>query len=121
MLDRVRDIRDACDLDLLLFFRRHPRALLTPDDLATRLGYGHERISKALDGLIATGLLKQYRTPSHAACLYVLEPGGPPDESFSPLLDFASSREGRLEMLRLLASALDGSTRAGARQASLTG
>ena len=34
MLDRIRGIRDASDLDLLLFFYRHPRALLTSEQFA---------------------------------------------------------------------------------------
>ena len=33
MLDRMRGIRHPCDLDLLLFFYRHPCALLSAEQL----------------------------------------------------------------------------------------
>jgi hypothetical protein len=105
LLERVRGIRHACDLDLLLFFYRHPRALLTIERLSTSIGYDREQIAKALDGLIANGLLTQSQSRLHAAYLYVLAPGGLADGSLSTLLEFAVTREGRQGVMRLLASA----------------
>jgi hypothetical protein len=46
-----------CDLDLLLFFSRHPRALLTLDDLVSRVGYDVQQLSVGLDTLRSAGLL----------------------------------------------------------------
>ena len=59
MLDRIRAIRQACDLDLLLFFHRHPCALLTGEQLVAFVGYDRERVAKSLDGLIEAGHLKR--------------------------------------------------------------
>ena len=121
MLDRVRGIRHACDLDLLLFFYRHPRALLTIEWLSTCIGYDREHIAKALDGFIANGLLTQSQSRSHAAHLYVLAPGGLADGPLSSLLEFAATRAGRQGVIRLLASASNRSPGTGLPQsASLT-
>ena len=100
-------IRDACDLDLMLFFYRHPRVLLTADRLATCVGYDREPVARALDGLIAGGLLAQIRSRSNTVNLYVLELGGLASEALASLLEFAVSRDGRLSVLRLLTAASD--------------
>ena len=76
MLERIRAIRHACDLDLLLFFNRHPRALLTSEQLVAYLGYDGARVANSLDGLIGAGLLTRSQYPSHAARMYVLELAG---------------------------------------------
>lgn len=107
LLDRVGGIRHACDLDLMLFFYRHPRALLTSDRLAVCVGYDREPVAKALDGLIAGGVLQQTRSRSNAVHLYVLERGGPAYEALASLLEFAVTRDGRLGVMRLLAAASD--------------
>ena len=113
MLDRIRGIRDASDLDLLLFFYRHPRALLTCEELVASLGYGRERVAKALDGLIEAGLLMRSQSPSHAASLYVLELGGLAGGLLSSLLKIAATREGRQGVMRLLESGPDRAASAG--------
>ena len=107
LLDRVGGIRRACDLDLMLFFYRHPRALLTSDRLAVCVGYDRETVAKALDGLIAGGFLTQTRSRSDAVQMYVLERGGPAYEALASLLEFAVTRDGRLGVMRLLAAASD--------------
>jgi len=107
VLDRVPDIRHACDIDLLLFFHRHPRALLTSEQLVAYLGYDRERIAKSLDALVGEGLLMRSLNPTHAARLYVLELDGHPGELLSPLLELAATREGRLGLMRLLAAGSD--------------
>jgi hypothetical protein len=50
MLDRMRSIRHACDLDLLLFFYRHPLALLTGEQLVAYLGRDREQVASRLTG-----------------------------------------------------------------------
>ena len=107
LLDRVGGIRHACDLDLMLFFYRHPRALLTSDRLAICVGYDREPVARALDGLIAGGLLAQIRSRSNTVNLYVLELGGLASEALASLLEFAVSRDGRLGVMRLLTAASD--------------
>ena len=102
-VDRVPAIQHACDLDLLLFFKRHPRALLTSDQIVSYLGYDRERVARSLEGVITAGHLTRSQQPSRAVRLYVLTndgAGGP----LSTLLDIASTREGRGAVLRHLAS-----------------
>lgn len=102
MLDRVRGIRHACDLDLLLFFYRHPRALLTGEQLVAYLGQDRERVAKSLEGLIDAGLLSRSQNPSRAARLYVLEREAVPGGLLASFLEIAATRQGRLEIKRLL-------------------
>ena len=107
MLDRVPGIRDACDLDLLLFFHRHPRALLTNEQFVVWLGYDRDQIAKSLARLIEAGLVTRSQNPSHAAGLYVLELRGEPGELLSSLLNIAATREGRQRVFWLLESGPD--------------
>ena len=66
-------LRDACELDLLLFFSRHPRVVLSSEHLAAYIGYEVPQVARALDRLLGAGLLK--RTLNHGAPgrMYVLE------------------------------------------------
>lgn len=45
LLDGVPTLRRACDLDLLLFFARRPVSLLTSEQLAAFVGYGHDEFA----------------------------------------------------------------------------
>ena len=99
MLDRIRSIRHACDLDLLLFFYRHPCTLLTGEHFVDYLGYDREQVAKSLDGLIEAGLVKRSQNPSHSAQLYVL---GLPGDLPSSFLKIVATRAGREEVIRLL-------------------
>jgi DNA-binding MarR family transcriptional regulator len=104
MLDRIRGIRHACDLDLLLFFYRHPCALLTGEQLVAHLGYDSEQLAKSLEGLIETGFVTRSQNPSHPARLYILELDPLPGGLLSSFLKIAATRLGRLEAMRLLGS-----------------
>lgn len=104
MLDRIPAIRHGCDLDLLLFFYRHPSALLTSEWIVAHLGYDHERVAKSLDGLIVGGLVTRSPNPAHAARLYTLQLRGATGEPLSSLLKIVSTRQGRLDAKRLLKS-----------------
>ncbi len=107
LLDRIRVLRHACDLDLLVFFARHPRSLLTSESLASFLGYDLKNIADSLDVLLGAGLLKRTQTPTHAARLYVFAPDGTPGGTnggwLPSLLELASTREGRLALRDALA------------------
>jgi len=104
LLERIGAIREACDLDLLLFFHRHPRALLTGEELAASLGYDRERIANSIEGLIEAGLLTRSQNPARAARLYVLEVGGVSGGLLSSLASIAVTRAGREDAMRLLHS-----------------
>ena len=85
LLDSLGAIRHPCDVDLLLFFYRHPRALLTAESLVLYLGQAHDCVAKSIDGLIAAGLLTRSQNPSRSARLYELNLDGRPGGASSPL------------------------------------
>jgi len=107
-LTHIGVIRCACDLDLLMFFYRHPCALLSVEHLAIQVGYARAQVDESLDALIDSSLLKHSESPSHAARLYALQLGGPPGEQITPILQFAATHEGRRKIMRLLTSARGG-------------
>lgn len=121
MLSRIAVIRQACDLDLLLFFYRHSRALLTGERIAACLGYDRDQIAKSLDRLIDTRFLTCSQNSSHAARLYVLEWDAVPGGLLSSFLQIAAMRQGRQDVLQLLRSGGNDAAAAGLpRRASIT-
>ena len=112
LLDSIGTIRHACDLDLLLFFNRHPRALLTVEQLVIRLGYEPQRVAKSIEAMTAAGLLTQFAASSRATRLYILEVRGVQGGYLSSLAKIAASRAGRQEAIRRLASRPDTARRA---------
>src|SRR4051794_41824075 len=74
VLASIGVLRPPCDLDLLLFFQRHPRAMLTSDRIAAYVGYPLDRVERSLDRLSETGLLERSRHRNDAARLHVLTP-----------------------------------------------
>lgn len=52
-------LRHPSDLDLLLFFYRHPHVLLTLDHLAAYTGYDLQQVAPSLDFLVGAGLLRR--------------------------------------------------------------
>jgi hypothetical protein len=104
LLSRTSAIGGACDLDLLVFLYRHPRTLLTSEQLAGFVGYNLKDIAKALDAFIEAGLLERTTPQStHAARMFVLlldSPQGGPQ--LRALLDLASTHVGRRVILEAL-------------------
>ena len=102
-LERIPGIRQPCDLDLLLFFYRHPLSLLTSDQLAAIVGYERKLIASTLEGLIASGLLSRSLNTSHTSRrLYALKVEEAADGRLLQLLQIAGTRPGRQELMRLL-------------------
>ncbi|HEY3067588.1 MAG TPA: hypothetical protein VGL09_17480 [Methylomirabilota bacterium] len=87
-------LRDACDLDLLLFFSRHPRVVLSSEQLSAYVGYDLPQVARALDLLLGAGLLK--RTLHHGAPgrMYVLEIDHS-EEWLEPLRRMCATPDGR--------------------------
>ena len=102
MLARTQGIRHACDLDLLLFFHRHPRAIHTSEQLVAYLGHDRERVAKSIEGLIHASLLTRLQNPAHAARLYILDRLGPAGGGLAAILKIGATHQGRQELLRLL-------------------
>jgi hypothetical protein len=100
LLARTPYIRNACDLDLLVFLYRHPRVLLTTEQLAGFVGYSLKDIARSLDSFIEAGLLDRTAQQSlHAARMFVLLLGGAHGGGTRALLDTGSTREGRESIL----------------------
>jgi hypothetical protein len=98
LLDQIRVLRRPCDLDLLLFFIRHPRALLSSDQIAAFLGYEVKLLGESLDVLVTAELLTRMQTPTSAERMHVFGVGGPHRDWLPSLVELASTREGRLAM-----------------------
>ena len=98
LLDRIGFLRHPCDLDLLLFFVRHPRALVTSEQIAAFLGYDLKRLRQSLDVLLAANVLTRSQTAAHAARLYVFAADPTNDGWLPSLVESVSTRQGRLVM-----------------------
>ena len=81
MLDAI-GLRDACDLDLLLFFTRHPSVVLSSEQLAAYVGYDLPQVARSLDLLVGAGLVRRSLNQGTPGRMYVLES---PQEWLEPL------------------------------------
>ena len=104
LLDQIGVVRHSCDLDLLLFFARHPRTLLTSEQLAIWLGYESTRVVDSIETLVVAGFLTRTQNPAHAARMYVFDINGATNGWLPPLLKLTSTREGLLSMKEALAA-----------------
>ena len=103
-------IQSACELDLLVFLHRHPRNLLTSEQLAEFVGYPLKEIAKALETFIEAGVLERTAQQSgHAARMFRLLLEGPQGGSVHTLLDMASTRQGRQRILEAMHQGRDSS------------
>ena len=101
LLDRIGCLRYPCDLDLLLFFYRHPQAFLKSERLAEYVGYDLPQVERSLETLMTAGLLRKSPDSTRPARLYVLARstlGG----WLSSLLRVAATRDGRLAVIHAL-------------------
>lgn len=102
LLARAPLIRGACELDLLVFLHRHPRTLLTIEQLAVFVGYDAKQVAKVIDVFIDAGVLERTHNPTHAARMYLLVLNGPQGGGLTTLLQLASTRQGRRNILEVL-------------------
>ena len=94
-------LRDACDLDLLLFFSRHPRVVLSSEQLAAYVGYELKWIARALDLLLGAGLLKRTLNQGTPGRMYFLEVDHA-EEWLEPLRRVCTTPDGRNALKVLL-------------------
>jgi hypothetical protein len=94
-------IQHPCDLDLLVFFHRHPRVLLTSEQLAARVGYDLKQVARSLDFLIERGLLSRSQNQTRVARVYLFRADGA-EAQLSGLLRLGSTPDGRRVLIRLL-------------------
>ena|SRR2546425_10794001 len=103
LLDRIGCLEHPGDLDLLLFFYRHPQAFLKSERLAEYVGYDLPQIERSLETLMTAGLLRQSPDSTRPARLYVLTRSSSPLGGWlSSLLRIAATREGRLAVIHAL-------------------
>lgn len=102
LLERIGMLRHPCDFDLLLFFARHPRTLITSEQLAVWLGYELKQIADSLEILRESGLLTRTQNPTRAARMYIFAIGGTTGGWLPSLLELASTRQGRLAAMKAL-------------------
>jgi hypothetical protein len=105
LLERLGVLRHACDLDLLVFFARHPRTLMTSEQLAGRMGYALQQIAASLDRLLRAALITRTQNRTRAVRMYALA-AGTDDRGLPSLLEFASTRHGLLAMRQALARSI---------------
>jgi len=108
LLARIGVLRHPCDLDLLLFFHRHPHSLLTTDRLAAYVGYDLNQIAGSVDRLTDAGLLKCSQNPTRDARLYVLQTAG--TAWLASLIDIASTPDGRRRLVDAMKEASESET-----------
>lgn len=101
LLARSKVLRQPCDVDLLLFFYRHPQSMLTSDQLATFVGYGVSHIAQSLDGFIAAEIIERSPNQTHSARMYRLV-RGTPDGWVASLVKIAMTRQGRHDVMQAL-------------------
>ena len=102
LLDRSDSLRHPCDLDLLIFFVKHPHTLMGSEQLATFMGYDINQVAHSRDVLLEAGLLTRSQTRSQVARMYVLATDGVHRAWLPALVALASTRDGRLSLIRVL-------------------
>lgn len=96
-------IRGACELDLLGFLHRHPRTLLTSEQIAVFVGHDMKQVARSIEVFIEAGLLARTKNRLHAARMYSLILQGQQGDGITALLELAGTKQGRREFLALLA------------------
>lgn len=104
LLDRVAVVHSRCDLEVLVYLFRHADALLTGERIATAVGYDLKQVAGSLDSLVFSGLVKRTWSRTDGPGMYVFAVGRPADGPLASLLEMASSRPGRLQILEALAN-----------------
>lgn len=104
LLKSIGVLRHPCDLDLVLFFRRNPQALLTSERLAAYVGYDLQQVGRSIDVLTDAGLLERSQNPTRAARMYVLR--APESGWLLSLVEIASTREGRRDVIEAMRESL---------------
>lgn len=99
LLDQLAVVQQPCDLDLLVFFARHPRTLLSSDQIAGFLGYEVKAVAASLELLLDSGFVTRTSTRRQVARLYALADGPPGSGWLLALTRLATTRVGRLALL----------------------
>ena len=110
LLTRIPAIQGPCDLDLLVFFAKHQRTLLTSEHLARLLGYPLKEIAQSLDVLLGAGFLTRTQSPTRPSRMYLFTTDSTNGGALSAVVALASTREGRLALRRAVTHSTAGRT-----------
>jgi hypothetical protein len=114
LLDRIETLRHPCDLDLLIFFVKHPNTLMASEQLAAFMGYDLKRLESSLNVLLEAGLITRSQNRAQVARMFVLATDGIHGRWLPALVTAASTPTGRLALLEALKRrAAEGSPRSG--------
>jgi hypothetical protein len=102
LLNQIPALQRPCDLDLFVFFAKHPRTLLASEQLARLLGYPLAEIAQSLDVLLEAGLLTRTQNKTRSARMYVFATDGTNREWLLTFMARALTREGRLALRKAL-------------------
>jgi DNA-binding MarR family transcriptional regulator len=112
LLHRVPALQHPSDLDLLVFFAKHPHTLLSTEHIARLLGYPIKEIARSLDALLAAGLVTRAQQQNRTRCarMYVFSPTDETGDVLAALVEQASTREGRVALRVALTNSLAAAT-----------
>lgn len=117
VLRRVPAIAHASDLDLLIFFAKHPRTLMTSEQLAPLLGYQLSDVAHSLDALLSIGILTRTQNPARLPRMYCFAADG--DGGWLPtLMTLGSTRAGLLALRQALSESRTSRTADGAQESA---
>lgn len=77
---------------------------MTSEQIAAFVGREMKLVAEALDTFIIAGFVERLHNPTHAARMYLLVVHGPEGKGLNRLLELASTRQGRHEILKVLNS-----------------
>jgi len=112
LLDGFPALERPCDLDLLVFFAKHPQVLLSSEQLARLLGYELKEVTGSLRVLLAAGVLTRSQSHSRTrpARMYVLHADVMHGGTWPALIKLTSTRDGLLALRRALTRSPQGRT-----------
>ena len=99
--ENMGPLRHPCDLDILLFFHRFPRVLLTSEKIAQYVGYDMKQVGNSLETLIAAKLISRSPNPAHDARFYVFT-ADLSVEWLRAVLSAVGAPNGRTRLIRIL-------------------
>ena len=103
LVARIGVLHQLSDLDLLIFFARHPRILIASEPLAALTGYGPQQTAESLEVLVNAGLITRSQKPPRTPSLYLFVPAAGA-EWIHELFKLATTRTGRIALRRALAA-----------------
>jgi hypothetical protein len=100
LLDGVPALQRPCDLDLLVFFAKHPQTLLSSEQLARLLGHELKAVAESLRVLLGAGVLRrsEKHNRTRPARMYVFPAHTMNGGTLPALVKMASTRDGLLAL-----------------------